>query len=510
MIFGSYGVTRQDSSGPVGPADGTNGGRVKTTAMLPGTVDGTSLGATFAGDADTAGILRLGKRSTGGGEDTNNDFDLTRIFAQPGANPKTTTNNSPKHVDVVVDHIEAQRAIYVIYAEQVGGDSDSHTDLANRGRQAAWHSINQFVKDHIFDVTVADQAADAAPPTDTTPASVQADLGSPLGSVWYPMTRNDRPDDEEALARIDALLAAFADQYAFADALKDDGGGVFDSQPALDAGAAADPFPLDTAAQQGTSPHPVDEPAADIFNRISSQSRVFSLSTAYTRFGVWHRRETHAAVADWTNHASPDDGAPSPGSYAYSYLTQSTYRVDRPVATYPSNGLATYEGKTLVNIGNTQAWMGDALIRVNWSALDTSGATPVATSTIVPIFSDFERWDDKSLDRLVHGADTSNRIVDEIAFRASDGSALTLTHDGEKLGISVPDAQVQVVYTDGTVGTAITGSAFNGKFVGSSGDGPLGVLGTWEVPGFRGATNTANDLTGSFGADLTSFETPLP
>ena len=520
VIFGSYGVSRQDSSGPVGPADGTNGGRVKTTAMLPViNADATpaTLGATFAGDSDTAGILRLGKRSTGGGKDTNNDFVLTRIFAQPGADPKTTTNNSPKHVDVVVDHIEAQRAIYVIYAEQVGGDSDSHTDLANRGREAAWHSINQFVKDHIFDVTVADQAADAAP--GDAADTVAARLGSPLGSVWYPMTRNDRPDDEEALARIDALLAAFAEQYAFADALKDDGGGVFDSQPALDAGGATtDPFPLDTVDDVNAANYNA-EPAADIFNRISSQSRVFSLSTAYTRFGVWHRRETDAAVADWTNHASPDDGADtpadtgstSPGSYAYSYLTQSTYRVDRPVATYPSNGLATYEGKTLVNMGNTQAWMGDALIRVNWSALDISGATPVATSTIVPIFSNFERWDDKSLDRLVRGADTSNRIVGEIAFRASDGLALTLTHDGEKLGISVADAAVEVVYTDGTsIAANITGAAFNGKFVGSSGDEPLGVLGTWEVPGFRGATNTANDLTGSFGADLTCFETPLP
>ena len=122
--------------------------------MLPGTDDDATpatLGATFAGDSDAAGILRLGKRSTGGGEDTNNDFALTRIFANPGANPKTTTNNSPTHVNVVVDHINAQRAIYVIYAEQVGGDSADTTDLANVGRQNAWKSINDFVRDHIFD-----------------------------------------------------------------------------------------------------------------------------------------------------------------------------------------------------------------------------------------------------------------------------------------------------------------------------------------------------------------------
>ncbi|MDE0263233.1 MAG: hypothetical protein OXJ37_12585, partial [Bryobacterales bacterium] len=447
-------------------------------------------------------------------EDTNNDFALTRIFANPGADPKTTTQNSPTHVSVVVDHINAQRAIYVIYAEQVGGDSADPTNLANRGRQAAWHNINQFVKDHIFDVVVADQAADAAPGDAADTAIAQ--LGSPLGSVWYPMTRNDRPDDEEALARIDALLAAFADQYAFADALKDDGGGIFDSQPALDSGATDDPFPWQDNKQ--TAAVDTANTAANIFGRISSQTKLFSLSTTYTRFGVWSRRETASAVHSWANHASPDDGADtpadtgstSPGSYAYSYLTQSSYRVDRPVATYPSNGLATYEGKTLANIGNTQAFVGDALIRVNWSALDTTGDTPAATSTIVPIFSNFERWDDKSLDRLVHLADANNRIVDEIAFRDSDGTALTLTHDGEKLGISVTDATVEVVYTDGTsIATNIAASTFMGKFVGSSGDGPLGILGTWEVPGFRGETSTQNDMTGAFGADLTSFETPL-
>ena len=146
VIFGSYGVTRQDGEGVADPADGTAGGRVKTEVVLPVTVAGTSLAATFAGDKDTAGILRLGKRSTGGGKDTNNDFALTTIFAQPGANPKKTVNNSPTHVQVTVDHSQAQRAIYVIYAEQVGGDSADTTDLANQGRQSAWASINNFCR----------------------------------------------------------------------------------------------------------------------------------------------------------------------------------------------------------------------------------------------------------------------------------------------------------------------------------------------------------------------------
>ena len=555
MIFGSYGVTRENDFGPAGPADGTAGGRVKTKAVLPGAGDGIVV-ATFAGDEETAGILRLGKRSMGGGEVADNDFDLTKIFAQPGANPKLTTSNAPKHVDVVIDHIQAQRAIYVIYAEQVGGDSADITDLANAGRQSAWKSINDFVRDHIFNVDAV--APDPANATGTDAEVLEVadvteveNLSSPLGSFFYPMTRNGRPDDDAALEQIDNVLAAFADRYAFADALEDDGGGVFDSQPALDiqedAATAVDPFPLNDNVAQA------DEPVADIFGRISSQTKLFSLSTAYTRFGVWSRRETLSAVHDWAHHASPftedpstetngrdadgseDDGSTSPGSYAYSYLDQASYRVDRPVATYPSNGLATYEGKTLVNHLNNQAFVGDALIRVTWMALTPATDTSPAktNSTIVPIFRNFERWDDSSLDRLTHDHDgdrnvaTAEKVVDEIAFRDSDGGVLTLTHDGEKLGITDTTARVEVVYTDGTSIVAdhalsdTTDSTFIGRFVGSSGDGPLGILGTWKVPGFRVPPATAtnptpaqqsprDDLTGSFGADLTSFETALP
>ena len=193
----------------------------------------------------------------------------------------------------------------------------------------------------------------------------------------------------------------------------------------------------------------------------------------------------------------PIPGRHLPGSYAYSYLSQSNYRVDRAVATYPSSGLATYEGKTLVNTGHTQAFVGDALIRVTWQGLTpATDTTPAVTnSTIVPIFSNFERSDNSTLDRLMH----DGKVVDEIVFRSSagDGGPLVLTHDGEtgKLGITATaDVAVTITYTDGTTGpgTAFDGETFMGKFVGSSGDGPLGVLGTWKVPGFLPAGNRSD------------------
>ena len=518
VIYGSYGVTRMDAAGPVGPADGTAGGAAKTTVVLPAT-DATAtpatLGATFAGDTDVAGILRLGKRSTGGGKDVNNDFDLQTIFASPGDDPKKTVNNSPTHVQVVVEHIMAQRAIYVIYAEQVGGDSADEDDLANRGRQSAWKSINDFVRDHIFDLPVQTGDTEVAGSLESITDTTQRDLSSPLGSFMYPKTRNNKPDDDAALDRIDALLAAFDDKYAFEAALKDDSGGVFDSQPALDKGATQDPFPLDTVDDVTDTGYSA-EPAADIFGRLSSQTQLFSLSTDYTRFGVWFRRETDSAVADWMNHASPDDGedtpadtgSTSPGSYAYSWLAQSTYRTDRPVATYPSSGLATYEGKTLIHASNTHVYIGDALVRVNWMPLDRTGTTPAATSTIVPIFSNIRKWQDSSLDRLMH----DSKIVDEIVLRASGGGDLVLTDDGGKLMLSATDAAATVTYTDGTrIDTAIAASTISAKFVGSSSDGPLGILGSFMVPGAAdGFANSNTALFGSFGADLTSFETLLP
>ncbi|MDE0126854.1 MAG: hypothetical protein OXN97_19990 [Bryobacterales bacterium] len=533
VIYGSYGVTRQDGAGgSVGPADGTAGGAAKTTVVMPETVTGTSLGAMFAGDTDVAGILRLGKRSTGGGKDANNDFDLTNIFASPGADPKKTVSNSPKHVAVVVEHIKAQRAIYVIYAEEVGGDSADTTDLANVGRQNAWKSINDFVLDHIFDNPLT--LADTDESDGLTVTNVE-DLSTPLGSYMYPTTRTGRPDDQEALDRIDALLAAFDNVFAFEDALKDDGGGVFDSQPVLDTFSAAeadtsnaigwarDPFPLNDEF------HANDEGIAEVFNRVSSQTQLFSLSTDYTRFGVWYRRETASAVHDWSPNESPaedrndpvtpddttddtDTGSTSPGSYAYSWLDQSAYRTDRPVATYPRNGLATYEGKTLALVKNTHIYVGDALVRVNWEPLADDDST---RSTVLPIFSNFRKWHDNSLDRLLHvtgtGDDQEVRVVDEIVF-----GTLSVTEDKGKLQIASPDAglALTVTFTNGTTTTiaATAANALNAKFVGSSGDGPLGILGAWSATAINvDLGNTDNDpMIGSFGADLTSFETLLP
>ncbi len=149
--------------------------------------------------------------------------------------------------------------------------------------------------------------------------------------------------------------------------------------------------------------------------------------------------------------------------------------------------------------------MGDALIRVNWNPLTRTAQDAVTTNTtVVPIFSNFQKWQDSTLDRLIH----DGRIVDEITIRAGVNAddALTLGAADGKLFVNATEAVAIVTYTDGTsIETPIASSVIDGKFVGSSNDGPLGILGNYTVPEFAGTT----DLEGSFGADLTSFETLL-
>ncbi len=380
----------------------------------------------------------------------------------------------------------------------------------------------QLLPDHIFDLPI-DDAGGLQSITDET----IRDLSSPLGTYMYPMTRNGKPDDDAALERIDALLAAFDNVSAFEAALKNDGGGVFDSQPALDAGGdgTADPFPwADDKQREGVDTRNF---VAHVFGRLSSQTQLFSLSTDYTRFGVWFRRETASAVHNWNHNGSPPDpggtdasavdtGSTSPGSYAYSWLSQSACRTDRDVATYPSNGLATYEGKTLAVTKNNHIYMGDALVRVNWNPLTRANDGTVATnSTVAPIFSNCRKWQDGSLDRLLHvtgtGATQVVRVVDEIRF-----GELTLSQAGGKLQVVSPDAgsALNVTFTDGsTLAVAPSAAnALNGAFVGSSSDGPLGILGSWSATAINVdlANEDADSIRGSFGADLTSFETLLP
>ena len=528
IIYGSFGVVREGDRPLPGeaPNDDASSGAANQ-AILAGD------GATYAGTRD-AGILRLGKYYTGG--DANNDFKLTDIFAPPGADPKKKTINSLTHVTRVVEFIEKQRAIYEAYTS-LEDDSTDLDSVSNTGRQAAWLAIINRVRTDLFGLSEFKPSSESPADADLVPDRVDHDsdaatpavndlahannLQSPLGSLFYPLTRTGNPDDGAALDRIQALLNALSSQDALGDALDDNGGGVFDDQQYL------------RRVADGTSPFPMGgRTVAQIFTAKGAQTTVWSLSTNYTRFGVWWRQEWATAnKAPKRNSAGQKVGADAPNSYAYSWLRQSSYRVDRVEQTYPSAGLATYTGYTLALLDD-RIFKGDADVKVTWGSA-TDGDAP--ESNVLPTFSNFRQVDTDDPLRLGNRAANNNeggagskRIVDEISFIATDGTDNTnmlVSHDPATGNLSVmgeaatgTDDNIQNIEARITFPTSLdhvdVGNAtFEAVFVGESLDGPLGIAGMWRINGFGadtpGAdnTNTNDDLIGAFGADLASFET---
>ena len=296
---------------------------------------------------------------------------------------------------------------------------------------------------------------------------------------------------------------------------------MFDSAPSENA-ARPDPFKEDIDDTPNLDGNLDD--LSDMFAERVSKTTVWTMSTDYTRFGIWFREQSNFAGDDAQRHsvrggedgAQPDGAASSPNAYGYSWLDQSSYRVDRPEQTYPGAGVATYTGKTLAILDN-QAFEGDAEIKVTWAAVTTG--TP--DSTVLPKFSDLRNVGNG--DPLRHvDSDDESWIVDEIAFLREAGESLRVDHapDGA-LSIMAGGTDQQTVIarlsvtnrTGTTADNLDLGDAiiFAAKFVGESLDGPLGLTGYWNIPTFNqsgtDALPTKDDLHGSFGADLTDFET---
>ena len=538
IIYGSYGVERdtdRDRPDIDANADASSGAAWQATVVGGMKTDDTA-GAEFTG-SKTAGTLRLGKYFEGGdqgatdvaamfnGGKKNNDFLLSKIFVAPDADPKKTVQKSAKHVDRATDYINKQRTIYEAYTALLD-DSDSATADDNVGRQRAWANIINFVRSEIFGKTAL-----------TAPTDGRADDGvaaldrqSPLGSYYYPVTRTGNPDDDEAMDRIQALLDALSSESALGDALAKNGGGVFDSGPAERAGDTdTEPFGMDGRTVN------------NMWTAVGAQTTLYSLSTNYTRFGVWwHQGSQSANDAPGPPHGNlqedtsdPLDGtadadihAMSPNSYAYSWLNQSSYRRDRVEATYPSQGRATYTGRTLAVLDNL-IFQGDAEVKVTWGAANDVGASGDPMSFVLPTFSNFRQIGNDDPLKLGNAAANKNDqsgfdIVDEISFAmyGTTPANITVTHDetNGNLGVTYDttttdqsDFMARITTTDIGADATDKSAIFMAEFVGESLDGPLGIMGIWTIRDFGSETATADnmrdDLFGSFGADLESFET---
>ncbi len=278
-----------------------------------------------------------------------------------------------------------------------------------------------------------------------------------------------------------------------------------------------------------------------IFNQPQWQIKATAGSTDYTRFGVWRIQHARNALRakNWY-HQEVD-------AFTWSPLpTATAQRRDQ----LPAGTRATYEGKTLAylgkmtgrvddaNIGSQDAYEGTVSVEVEWFATDYEVPASIWTSTsesarkngvgahVTTVLSDLRSV--SSGDYLYHSAGGS--VTKEVrrltfpkkTFGTDDtwGYAVASLAGNHKLDFRAPIGSTQAVTIDyrdsaaarATVNYENNSSGYGMDFVGNSADGPLGVMGYYQLSpsGFvtydasAAGASTIPELTlkGAFGADL--------
>ena len=405
-----------------------------------------------------------------GGDPTEDTVNLNISLA--GLLDSSGTFSSAKHVDTQVAEIEKQRA----QLETLQG-------LGTRlmaSERAAWHRVQEAV----FRV---------------------------FGLLPPKLNRNYSEIEDEAVDMIDDVLNAFSSTANLEAALDPEGSGIFkgattnvDSKVNVRGGART---PAQILGQR----------AFQVLSRLGS--------TSYTRFGVWRMRRYQNAVrtdrgtdgVDENRTRTHDDGADGPGMFAYSQLDPTEITAtDDP--SYQAGGTARYVGET-VALQNTTYLTGEVEATVTWDTDVVGGSLNVTFSNLA---SD-------NGDMLAYGT---------AAARDSDGNITTaadydVVRDIVFQGINVGTIDSEVVFDEGEIGTRAARTDFgvrlryvdasigdepaptgtiNGKFVGATVDGPLGLFGIWDVAGNAslGRVNAVGDdiedldmaIYGAFGAEV--------
>lgn len=271
---------------------------------------------------------------------------------------------------------------------------------------------------------------------------------------------------DDAFEAMDDVLDALSNLGDLDDALDEDGGGVFTDDD-------GDPFD--------------DRSPSDIWNERESEVKAWLGSTNYTRFGLWRVRRSRNALRTGGWDYAED------GEFAYSPLPAAAYASGDP--SFPEGGSATYEGATLAwarPSGNNEqvALEGSVEVAVDWK----SGLTGSLTAVIYDLV-------DAEGDRLVW---KNSGYVDELIFP----SVLVNVNSENELRFFESSIDVRVEFTNRgiTPETATSAGVLDGKFVGRTADGPLGVVGLWELD--HGSVFHSDDegvswtFEGSFGAEL--------
>ena len=298
-------------------------------------------------------------------------------------------------------------------------------------RQAVWDAANQALEDNIF----GSRSRNA------------------LGSS-YPSGSSSRVRDSKAVQLLEDALEALGSPDRFEDSLGEDG--VFDGI----LGTESDLYQYDFD---------------DIYDALGYEVEIQFGHTRFGRFGAWAKTARDYAVST-TRQSLPH--SESPDVFAYSPIEQTIYSAGNP--NFPRNFRGTYRGRTLA-VDRTSVeplfYDGDLTFTVDWGS-SASG------SSVYAVIRDLASLSDGHL--FVH----NHYAVEEIVF---SGTSVRIDSRG-RVGFEDSSPRVRIRYHDlARSETSFIGSkSHEGKFVGQTGDGPLGVIGTWEL----------GNVKGSYGADL--------
>ncbi len=210
-----------------------------------------------------------------------------------------------------------------------------------------------------------------------------------------------------------------------------------------------------------------EDEISDIFDAVEFDFdlRFDATNLDYTRFGAWSSERTDAA------NAEPELVT---GSFAYSPLAQSNFS-----GSTPYDFRAEYEGEALaVLTGDGSLYRGDFHLTVDWS--------PTGTNTVSSYVEDL---------RTVSGGD----YLQYGGFDVRYIQFYNVTADSSgDIGLA-GSVTVTLRYQDSRIDdTTLPGTnSLEGKFVGTSIDGPLGVIGAWTID-----ASSEIGMKGAFGAEL--------
>ena len=311
-----------------------------------------------------------------------------------------------------------------------------YMDIGETGsslRTRLWNSANQALEDHVF--------GPSEPYT--------------LGRS-FPSGRSQDERDEHAVETLREVLNALSSATRFEDSLVD--GEVFEG--VLGSEDELDEYDFDA-----------------IFDALDYEVEVQFGHSNYGRFGAWAKVARDYAVDSELRRLPSSE---EPDVFAYSPLEQTAYSTGDP--NFPRSFTATYLGQTRAVDRDWSAdrplfYDGEIDITVQWGNT-ASGSSVHAVVRDLAGTADGRPFE-------YNGYDVAEIVI--------SGTRVTLDSD-RRMGFSSSSPTVRIRYYDvGRPDSRYFGTrSHEGKFVGYSIDGPVGVIGTWRL----------GDIKGAYGADL--------